>query len=136
MVFVFNIGIFFGYFVEDGVEQFIGVFYDVVFVYVSDFFVFIGMSVFKSILDNLFIVGVGNQFQVLYDFSCLLMFDISVQVFFIFLDYYQVYIWKVVVYIRSKSMVGVYVSKKFECFVNCYVKVFVFVILWCCDWAF
>lgn len=136
MVFVFNIWVFFSYFVEDGVEQFIGMFYDIVFVYVSYFFMFICMCVFESILDDLFIVRMGNQFKVLNYFSSLLMFNVCIQVFFIFLDYDKVYIRKIVVYIRSKSMVGVYVSEKFQCFMNCYIKIFVFFFLWSGDWIF
>lgn len=85
-VVVFKYGVLFGEILECVVEEIIGKFYDVGFVYVGNFFVVVGKGEVESEFGDVFRFGVGDNFEGFDDIGYVLVFEIVVFVFGIFMD--------------------------------------------------
>ena len=85
-VFVDDVGIFFGDFVEDFMEEPIGDFEDIVFGEAGHFFAAVGAGVFESIANDFFAAWARDDFEGVAGFGALAVFDACVEIFFIFAD--------------------------------------------------
>ena len=92
-MFVFDVFVFGGDFIEDFMKQPVGQFHDIVFGKAGDFFATVGTSVLEGVADDFFGSWSGDEFQALHHVEGLAVFDARIEIFFVFANDDHVHFW-------------------------------------------
>ena len=131
-MFVFDVRIFSGDFVEDFMKQTVSQFHYVVFGETRDFFAIVSAGILESITNNLFRSRARDEFQTLNDLVRLPVFDASVEILLIFTHHHHIHRRVFSFDERMIRNAWAHIGVQAEHFANSYIQTLVAAALRCC----